>query len=322
MTFLAQCAPESVPIEDKIIQAAQSVNTANPAPTPVKSTVANGLLLNSRNVFLLELNETRDVLLDVKGDERIFPASLTKIMTAVVALENINDLDEFVTLREDIFNSLYSANASMAGFSPGEKVRAIDLLYGLLLPSGAECAVGLAEYAAGSESVFVELMNEKARTLGMSGTHFTNTTGLHDDSHYSTAGNIAALLDYALGNKTFCKIFASKRYSTSPSVLHSDGITFHSTLFSKLKSADFDGGTILGGKTGSTNEAGLCLASLAKKGGMRFILVTCGAKAVSDSLELSPPLSAPGDFDGNRTAELHIDDAFIVYNAIKIADGN
>src|SRR5699024_6501471 len=128
------------------------------------------------------------------SDEKIYPASLTKIMTAIVAIENLPDLDEQIYLSEDMFEKLYSENASMAGFLPNEKVAAIDLIYGALLPSGAESCIGLADAIAGSEKSFVKLMNEKAEELGMNDTHFTNSTGLHDRNHYTTVNDIAKLL--------------------------------------------------------------------------------------------------------------------------------
>ena len=111
------------------------------------------------------------------GSRRIYPASMTKIMTAVVALEHISSLDETITMPGDFYGQLYEENASMAGFEPGEEVSYRELLYGALLPSGAECCMAFAEKIAGSESGFAEMMNEKARELGMRDTHFTNCTG-------------------------------------------------------------------------------------------------------------------------------------------------
>ena len=106
--------------------------------------------LYSSNAVLISLDDN-EILLDKSSDERIYPASLTKIMTAIVAIENLTDLDEEIYLSEDMFEELYSENASMAGFLPNEKVPAIDLIYGVLLPSGAESCIGLADAIAGSE---------------------------------------------------------------------------------------------------------------------------------------------------------------------------
>ena len=258
----------------------------------------NNVYINSKNAILMDF-ESGAVLFDKNGTTKMYPASMTKIMTAIVALEHINNINEEVLLNKEMFQLIYNADAATAGFLPGERVRAIDLLYGLLLPSGAECALGLAEYVSGSESSFVNLMNGKAREIGMFNTNFTNTSGLHSKNHYSTVIDIAVLFRYALENATFYRIITSSRYSTPPTNRHDRGITFYSTLFSKLRRTAFTGGMILGGKTGYTSEAGQCLASLAVKGNNRYILVTSGAE---------------GD---NHTQILHIDDAFTIYAAIE-----
>lgn len=265
---------------------------------------APNLYINSTNAILVDF-ENGTILFDKNGAAKMYPASMTKIMTAIVALEHIKDLNEKVFLDESIFWSIYNADAVTAGFVQGEYVRAIDLIYGLLLPSGAECAIGLAEYVSGSESNFADLMNDKAQELGMSGTHFINATGLHDEGHYSTAKDISVLLAYALKNDTFYEVFTSASHSSQPTNLHNDGITYYSTLFSNMSSGYFHGGSILGGKTGYTEEAGQCLASLAKKEGRCYILVTCGAQG------------APKN---RKTQNLHIDDAITIYTAIASID--
>ena len=270
-------------------------------PPPFLETAENApaATLNSPNAALLALDEKRSVLLDKKSRERIYPASMTKIMTAVIALENLPDYEEKITLTKSTFNGLHEA--ATAGFLPGERVRAIDLLYGLLLPSGAECAAALAERAAGSEAAFAGMMNEKAWALGMSGTNFTNATGLHDKNQYSTVYDVAVLLDYALTNETFYEIFITKRYVTPPTNLHQRGVICYSSMFSKMESMSTDGYTILGGKTGYTDEAGQCLVSLAEKNGERYILATAGARAE------------------NNSQTLHIDDAIEVYSSVSSA---
>lgn len=233
--------------------------------------------LNSPQAILVRLSD-RGILYQQNEDERTYPASLTKIMTALVAIENIDAPKETITLPESIFGALYAENASMAGFQPGEKVRVVDLLYGSMLPSGAEASIGLAIAVAGSEAAFVEMMNERARELNMTGTHYANATGLHDAAHYTTVKDTAILLAYALKNKTFRNAFTADRYLTQPTNLHKDGITVRSTLFSRLDTRSFSGGAILGGKTGYTSAAGQCLASLAEKNGEEYIFVTTGAE--------------------------------------------
>lgn len=257
--------------------------------------------LYSSNAILISLDDN-DILLDKSSDERIYPASLTKIMTAILAIENLSDLDEMIYLSEDMFQELYSENASMAGFLPNEEVAAIDLVYGVLLPSGAESAIGLANAIAGSEENYVKLMNKKAEKLGMNNTHFTNSTGLHDINHYSTVKDIAILLEYALQNDTFREVYTSERHTTKATYLHPDGITLRSTMFKKMETQDVNGGIIEGGKTGYTEEAKLCLASLAKIDGKEYILVTADAEG-------SP-----------QTEQFNILDAFNVYNQIFLKD--
>lgn len=238
--------------------------------------------LNSPNAILVRLSDG-SVLMEKNSDDKIYPASLTKMMTAIVAIENLHSLDEHITMPSSMFNALYKADASMAGFLPGEKVKAEDLLYGILLPSGAECCIGIADYVSGSESAFVQKMNEKAKRLGMDNTHFVNATGLQDENHYTTVKDLSVLLRYAIKNSTFRKIFTTPRHSTAATNKHKNGITFSSTMFKKMKSTSVSGGRILGGKTGYTDEAGLCLASLAKIDGKDYILVTAGAKPGSSS---------------------------------------
>lgn len=235
--------------------------------------------LHSPYMILVDL-ESGEVLSERNARDRIYPASLTKIMTAVLAIENTENMDEVITLSPDIFQNLYEENASVAGFEPEEAVRLRDLLYGILLPSGAECCLAFADKVAGSEEDFVELMNRKAESLGMENTHFCNATGLQNPDHYSTAKDISVLLQYALKNESFKEAFTCRSYTTTSSRQHPDGITFYSTMFEKMDDAEVTGGEILGGKTGYTTQAGLCLASLARLGGKEYILVT--AKAEGD----------------------------------------
>ncbi len=254
--------------------------------------------LNSPNAILIRLKD-QATLMQKNSEEKIYPASLTKMMTAIVAIENLPNLNEEIKLTNSTFQGLYGADASMAGLKPGEKVRAIDLLYGALLPSGAECCIGLADQIAGSEQNFVKMMNQKAADLGMKNTHFENSTGLQNENHYTTVKDLSTLLTYALKNDTFREIFTSSRHFTPPTNKHPNGITFYSTTFKELNNQNITHGEILGGKTGYTDEAGLCLASLAKVGKQEYILISAGAK---------------GD---HYTKQYNIDDALTVYDSIE-----
>ena len=252
--------------------------------------------VNSSHVVLMSANGGK-VIGEINGEEQIYPASLTKIMTVIVAIEELDDLEEKIMLDADIFPELYAGDATQAGFQAGEAVRAIDLLYGAILPSGAECCIGLADAIAGSEDAFVELMNKKAQKIGMENTHFCDTTGLHDPNHYSTAYDMAVLLKYAIRNDTFREIIETPRHSTGVTNIHPDGITYYSTMFKNLNDPTVTEGKILGGKTGYTNEAGLCLASFAEIGGREYILVTAVAP-------------------GNTGEPLHVQDAVTIYNRL------
>ena len=152
-----------------------------------------------------------------------------------------------------------------------------DLLYGAMLPSGAECCEALARQVSGSEEVFVALMNRKAGELGMKHTHFANCTGLTSPEHYSSAADLAVLLQAALNNETFRTVFTTGQYTSSVTAQHPKGLYMASTLLSRLDGGEVTGGQILGGKTGYTDAAGLCLASLAVVNGKEYILVTLGA---------------------------------------------
>lgn len=195
--------------------------------------------LHSSAGIVISLDDSK-VIFQFQQDEKIFPASLTKIMTCILAIENINNLEATITLEPEIFDELYAQNASMAGFLPGENAKIIDILYGNILPSGGECSIALAEYVAGSEQAFVELMNEKAKDLGMNNTHFMNATGLHNESHYTTVKDIGILLQYALKNQTFNDIFQSKSYFVAPTDQHLSGFTFYSSMF-KLRDGAVNG---------------------------------------------------------------------------------
>ena len=259
-----------------------SHETSNPQATSQEnraqlSSSFSAETLFSPYAYLMDVS-TQEVIFEQEGTKRVSPASLTKIMTAYVAIENLNDFKEYVTVPQDIFPYLYSSHASVAGFAAGESVQVIDLLYGCMLPSGADASLTLAIKIAGSEQGFVDLMNKKAQQLGLSDTHFSNVSGLYDSQHYSSARDMAILLSNALKNSQFREIFTAPQYTTASTSHNPNGLTFKSTMFARMSSPYFEDGEILGGKTGHISDAGLCLASLAERKGREFILVTMGAE--------------------------------------------
>lgn len=245
--------------------------------------------LHSQNAILL--NESGQSLFEKNADAIIYPASLTKIMTAIVAIEENVDLQKHTMIDPQTIATFTAQHASMAGFKGGDLVTVEDLLYGAVLPSGADATATLAKVIAGSEANFVSLMNDKARELGMDDTHFVNASGLHDPAHVSSVRDLSKLFRYAIENPTFYKILTTRSYKTSVP----EELIMSSTLFTKMPGAE---NAILGGKTGYTPEAGLCLASLLEKNGNYYLLITTNAT-------------------GNvRTEPLHVQDALTVHGAL------
>ena len=232
---------------------------------------ALNLDISSKNAVLYNM-DSGEVIYEKNSDEKVSIASLTKIMTALVTIENVDNLDKQVILTKEDFAGLIEANAVQAGFTNGEVVTYKDLLYGLLLPSGADAAKAIARNVGGTEENFINKMNEKAKELNLKNTKFSTVIGLDDKNNYSTAKEVSIIFKEALKNKTFKEIITTKEYQTS------DGkLTFKSTIQSNAKRYEIDIPYVLGGKTGTTNGAGLCLATIAKANDVNYMLVTLGA---------------------------------------------
>ena len=218
--------------------------------------------IDSDYAIMIDLS-SHEVLMTKKGEERIYPASMTKIMTLIVAYEHMTSLDGTFEMTEDILGPLWLENATVAGFLPGEKVSVEDLMYGLILPSGADCAVALSRMVAGSEEAFAVMMNEKVAELGLEGTHFMNPTGLHDPKQYSTCHDIARILEYAIGDEFMRTVLSTYRRVCPKTEQHPEGLELTSTMQQKMRGDEAPGMYICGGKTGYTDEARCCLASFA-----------------------------------------------------------
>jgi len=232
---------------------------------------------DAKNVIIID-KSTNKVIAARNATEKAYPASTTKIMTLLVAVEHIQDLSDTFTMTLDITDPLFVAEASVAQFLNNETITMEDMLYGLILPSGADAAMGLAIKIAGSEENFVKLMNEKVKELGLKNTHFANTTGLHDEDNYSTAYDMAVILDAALHNSMCKKVLSTYQYTTSITPQHPEGILLSSTLFSYMYGTEPKTATILGGKTGFVNESGYCIASYGENNQNKseYIVVTLG----------------------------------------------
>lgn len=238
--------------------------------------------ITSDHVILYNL-EDKSILYEKNSNEKVQIASLTKIMTALVAIEHIENLEEVVTITSDVFRGL--TGYSQAGLRIGDEVTYRDLLYGVILPSGADCVNAIILNGFDSNEAFVELMNAKAEEIGLHDTKFDNAIGMDSDENYSTASDVAKLLMHALENETFRTIFQSRTY-TIPSINR----TLNSTL--TAYGGNLDIGNILGAKSGFTYGAGLCLASVASYNDIDYLEVVLGAdisnreNAVCDSLTI------------------------------------
>jgi D-alanyl-D-alanine carboxypeptidase (penicillin-binding protein 5/6) len=233
-------------------------------------------LKSVKSAVLMEV-ETNQILYQFNAHEKRAPASMTKIMTMIVAIESVENLDAVFTFEKYVIDALISQGASRAGFEAGEGVTIRDMLYGAALPSGGDATAGLAIYVSGSERLFAEKMNDKAAELGLKNTHFVNASGLHHDNHYTTLSDMTAIFAYALQNETFVEIISAKSYTTSSTDKHPDGIKLYSSLFSRAGDVSLPGeANIICGKTGYTDEAKHCLITLSenKITGKKYIIVT------------------------------------------------
>lgn len=228
--------------------------------------------VNSKYAILIDA-ETGIVISHRSGNAKIYPASMTKVMTLLVAVENIKDFNSTYEMTYEIIKPLVDADATRAGFKEGEDVKIIDLLYGLILPSGGDCAIALAEYVSGSEEEFVKLMNKKCEELGLENTHFSNTSGLHDENNYSTPADIAIIMKYAMENPICREVLSTYKYTTEKTEENPEGIELFSTMFSRMYGNEVAGVEIRAGKTGYTTESGNCLVSYATKGEKAYICV-------------------------------------------------
>ncbi len=212
-------------------------------------------------VVLYNLNDD-EILYEQNSNEQTSIASITKIMTALVAMDNISDYDSIITITTADFEG--TTGYSKAGFSVGDRVTYRDLLYGILLPSGADAVNAIVRNTLGYDN-FIIAMNELAKKIGLENTSFSNPVGKDDVNNYSTASDVAKMLKYALENPLFKEIFTTKEYTTT------NGINLESTLYPYQDILDID--KIAGSKSGFTRGAGRCLASITTLDGVNYLLV-------------------------------------------------
>lgn len=221
--------------------------------------VWNGVSAES---FCLMDGETGEVLKSSSKDQKMPIASTTKVMTAIVVLESI-DVEKLVTIPD----AACGIEGSSMYLYPKEKLTILQLLYGLLLESANDAAVALALQTSGSVEAFADKMNEKASAIGMANSHFTNPNGLHDEMHYSSAHDLAKLMQYSLRNELFCKIVGTKSFTLTLDNGKQQILSNHNRLLKTIPN-------YLGGKTGYTRAAGRCLVSAAQEDGKTIICTT------------------------------------------------
>ncbi len=228
----------------------------------------------SNAVYMVE-TVSGQVVYSKNSTQRIYPASTTKIMTAALALSLTEDPENtMVQVPYDVWAEFEGINISSAGLMSGETVRMIDLIYAMLLASANEAASTVAAYFGGQE--FIDLMNQKAKELGCTDTHFVNPHGLFDENHYTTAQDLYKITCWALTVEGFAEIMQEYTY-TMPATDMSNERTLLSTIYLQNPYSGYYTSYVKGVKTGTIDESGRCLVSTAEKDGLSFILVLMGA---------------------------------------------
>lgn len=239
----------------------QKHGAADISGTDVGISAGQAILINGEN---------GKVLYEKCADERAYPASTTKIMTALITIETLEKNDSPIDQIVEIPVSAEGIEGSSLYLKTGEKISIEDLLYGLMLVSGNDAAVALSEIIGGSEENFVNMMNSRAKELGCTNTHFANPNGLFDEEHYTTARDMAVISREAMKNPTFRKIVAAASHKSSRE--ESDYVTFHNknkTIF------EYEGGN--GVKIGYTQNSGRTLVASSKRGNDSMICVVMSA---------------------------------------------
>lgn len=231
----------------------------------------------SKAVYLENL-DTGAVILDKSADQKMYPASTTKIMTYVVVADNVQDQENtMVEIKQDVIKDL-DPESTVMGLSHhiGEKYSVRDLLYGMMLPSGNDAALVLADYVGqGNISAFVDKMNAKAAELGCTGTNFVNPHGLHDANHYTTAKDLATISKYATTIPDFMTVTSTLSYT--PERFDYPITNTNYMMINTAEYAKYYYPNVKGIKTGYTDEAGKCLVTTASKDGLNYLCVCLGA---------------------------------------------
>lgn len=228
----------------------------------------NGPEVNGQAYCVMDA-DTGEVIISKNMDARMYPASITKIMTALIAFEQCKNLDDEITFSETALDISSISSTIHPAAKVGETMSFMDVMYGLMLSSGNECANALAEYTYGDIGIFVEKMNERAQQIGAVNTHFTNPHGLHDENHYTTAKDMDLIFREALKNKDFVKVASTPTYNI-PETNKEDSRYCEAGHRMVLGTIPCEG--IIAGKSGRTREAGRTLMTAVERNGRTLVI--------------------------------------------------
>lgn len=245
--------------------------------TTVSAYEPSGIEITAKAAILVSL-DTGEVLFEKNADEKVYPASITKIMTTLLILENEKyNPDAKIAMTQDVLDLISGTGSSVSLLKAGEEVSQLDLVYMVLMASYGDCALLAAIYYGGSIENFVNMMNKRAAELGLSGTHYENPIGLHHEQNYTTARDTYKLTATALQNETFKKVCSSTRHTVKTSM--SGERTISTTNFLQDNTTNYYYQYAKGVKTGYTDEAGRCLVSTASYNGYRYLCAVFGCPA-------------------------------------------
>ncbi|MBC8569685.1 D-alanyl-D-alanine carboxypeptidase family protein [Zongyangia hominis] len=262
------------------IDSSPSVGTSESVSDTTPACTISPNQIISETAVLMEA-DSGQVLYDKQMNERMYPASLTKIMTAILALEN-GEMDNVLTVDQEILDDVYSYGLSTShiALTVGERISLQDALYAALLESANDATALIAKFIGGTLDHFVEMMNQKAAEIGATHTHFVNVHGLHSDNHYTTAYDLALMMRYALSLPEFEKIISTAQYTMAPTNNQESERYFWNQNKMIQPSYYYNEDTV-GGKLGWTEEATNTMAALGERNGRRLICVLLKSTAAS-----------------------------------------
>lgn len=248
------------------------------------SSFASAPLIEAESAIVVEVSTGR-IIYEKSSTKQMYPASTTKIMTAILVIENC-ELTDMVTVSESALSNIPQGYVT-CGLVSGEEISVKDLLYALMLPSANDAAYVLAEHVGGSVEGFADMMNEKAKELGCTSTHFVNPNGIHADDHYTTAYDLSLMAKYAMKNEDFRTIVATKEYTLpATNKYDSNDRVLKTTNIMLDESSNYYYKYAVGIKTGHTSMAGDCLVAEASRDGLDFISVVLNAERFTDTRKL------------------------------------